>query len=229
MKNSHKIRLLIGIIFICILIALRISGVSNYLGLTKLKEQGEILHLFVAHHYIVAVILFIALYITVVILSLPVSGIMTMTGGFLFGTVPGVVYSNIGATTGALCSFLLVRYLIGQWLQVRYKESLVHFNRAFEQYGTLFLLVIHFVAVVPFFMINFLASMTHVSLLTFVWTTSLGIIPAGLVYAFAGEQLATIDSIKDIFSANLMIAFLLLTLLAVLPLVVQKMRFVWMK
>ena len=229
MKSSHKIRLLIGITFICILIALRVSGVSDYVGLTKLKEQGETLQLFVTHHYIAAVVSFIALYIAVVILSLPVSGIMTMAGGFLFGTASGLVYSNIGATTGALCSFLLVRYLIGQWLQVRYKESLVRFNRAFEQHGTLFLLFIHFVAVVPFFMINFLASMTHVSLFTFAWTTSLGIIPAGLVYAFAGEQLATIDTIRDIFSVNLLVAFVLLTLLAVLPLVVQKMRFASIK
>jgi uncharacterized membrane protein YdjX (TVP38/TMEM64 family) len=111
-----------------------------------------------------------------------------------------------------------VRYLIGSYIQKKYRDQLASFNRALASGQVSYLLAIHFIAIIPFPLINLLAALTHVPLWTFIWTTAVGILPGSLIYAFAGNQLTTIHSLKDIFSFNIMVAFVLLALLALLPL-----------
>jgi hypothetical protein len=50
----------------------------------------------------------------------------------------------------------------------------------------------------------------------------LGIIPASLVYSFAGQQLDTISSLRDIFSVKVIAAFVLLASLTVISLLVRR-------
>ena len=76
----------------------------------------------------------------------------------------------------------------------------------------------------PFFVANALASLAPISLSKFMWTTSLGIIPGSLVYSFAGQQLDSIESMRDILSRDVLLAFGLLALLAIVPIVIKRSR-----
>jgi uncharacterized membrane protein YdjX (TVP38/TMEM64 family) len=205
MKILSNVKIWIGLLFIGLIIALRFMGVGDYLTLAGLQEKRIQLMAFVDTHYISSVCIFIGIYISIVILALPLAALCTVAGGFLFGVMPGTIYTNIGATIGASLFFLLVRYAFGRAMQERYKDKLRWFNQEMEQYGVLYLITIHFVAVIPFFVMNLLIGLTQVPFWTFVWTTSVGIIPGTLVYAFAGQQLTTISSLQDIFSFNILI------------------------
>ena len=109
-------------------------------------------------------------------------------------------------------------------VQNKNQKRLGWFNEQVKLYGIYYLIFMRFLALIPFFVGNLLAALSEVSLWTFVWTTSVGIIPGSLVYAFAGRQLTTIDSIQDVFSWNILLAFLLLALLALTPVFVQWYR-----
>ncbi len=220
--GKMAVRLIIALFILGVIIALRYSGIQNYINVAQLKEQQRYLQAMVEQHYLRSVLLYIVSYATVVAFSLPVAAIFTIAGGFLFGIFFGAIYANIGATLGAIIAFLLVRYLIGGAVQQKYQIQLARFNEQFKEHGTSFLLSIHFIAVIPFFLINALAGLTKVSLWTFVWTTSAGIFPGALVYAFAGQQLNTIQTVKDVFSLNIIIAFALLALLATVPVLFKK-------
>jgi uncharacterized membrane protein YdjX (TVP38/TMEM64 family) len=52
--------------------------------------------------------------------------------------------------------------------------------------------------------------------------TALGIIPGSFVYAYAGRQLGTINSLSEIASPNVISAFVLLGLLALAPIAYKK-------
>ncbi len=56
----------------------------------------------------------------------------------------------------------------------------------------------------------------------YVSATSLGIIPASFVYAYAGQQLGTINSLGEIASPPVLLAFTLLGVLALVPVVYRK-------
>src|SRR5579885_1520782 len=213
-----KIKIFTVLLIIALIIVAWFAGVRDYLSLEKLKEDSVILQAMVADHYVKSAFLYILLYIAITMLFMPFVSLVTLGGGFLFGTFWGSVYTNIGATIGSTVAFLLVRYFFGTYVQDRYAVQLTRFNRHMQEGQVSYLLAIHFISIIPFPIINLLAALTRVPLWTFIWTTSVGIFPGSLVYAFAGQQLTTIHSIRDVFSLNIMIAFVLLTLLAVFPL-----------
>ncbi len=229
MKILSNVKIWVGLLFIGLIIALRFTGIGDYFTLAGLQETRIQLMAFVDMHYIASVFMFIGVYISIVMLALPLASLCTLASGFLFGVIPGTIYTNIGATSGASLFFLLVRYSFGSAVQTRYKDKLRRFNQEMELYGILYLITIRFVAVIPFFVANLLIGLTRVPFWTFVWTTSVGIIPGTLVFAFAGQQLTTISSLQDIFSFNIVLAFVLLMLLALLPVLAKKFGWFGMK
>lgn len=217
-------RLVLFLLFVGTILLFRYMGVGSYINLTWFKAQREELKLMVQEHYWRAVLAYIVFYIFSVAFSIPIAAVLTVAGGFLFGTIRGTIYANVGATIGSTGAFLIVRHLIGTAIQRRYQAQLAYFNREMQLYGRSYLLLVHFIAVIPFFLVNTFAGLTQVSTWTFIWTTSVGILPASLVYAFAGKQLQEINSLKDIFSFNIILAFVLLALLAIVPMAIKRVR-----
>ncbi len=217
-------RWLIFFAFIGLIILFRFSGVSNQLTIANFKMNSQWFKQFVLQHYKLAVLEYILLYILILSLSLPIAAFLTIAGGYLFGTLQAVVYTNIGATIGSLIAFLMMRYLIGKDIQTKYQKRMIYFNKMVKEHGVFFLLFSRFVAVVPLFLITILAAISNISLFNFIWTTSLGVIPGSFVYAFAGRQLHKIETIKDVFSPSVLLAFLLLGLLALMPVIIKRFR-----
>jgi len=217
-------KFIVALIILGIIIVLQFLPITEWMSLTQLKAHRDYLQQVVSEHYLLSVICYISLYITAVAFSIPVGVLLTLAGGFLFGVIAGLFYANIGATLGATISFLLVRYLIGKTIQQKYAAQLAKFNKVMKLYGKNYLLVIRFIAVIPFFLVNILVGLTNLSLWTFIWTTAIGILPGSLVYTFAGQQLNEIESLRDIFSFNILLAFFFLALLALLPIIAMYMQ-----
>ncbi len=175
-------------------------------------------------NYALSIVLFVLLYIVVTGLSIPGAVVLTLAGGFLYGTAPATLYVNLGATTGAVLAFLFARYLLGQQLQHKYQQQLDQFNREMDTAGARYLLTLRLVPVFPFFLINFLSGLTKVPLKTFAWTTAVGIIPGTVVFAYAGRQIGSIDSPAGILSTNVIAAFLLLASFALFPAVFSRIK-----
>src|SRR2546423_5890927 len=75
--------------------------IHRYLSLDVLKANWDRLLANTESNYATAVVSFIMSYCVVTALSLPGAAILTLAGGFLFRTVLGTGYVNVGATTGA--------------------------------------------------------------------------------------------------------------------------------
>jgi uncharacterized membrane protein YdjX (TVP38/TMEM64 family) len=176
------------------------------------------MHNFVRCHYTMSVISFMAIYLLLIIMSLPIATFMTIAGGMLFGTFYGILYSLIGGVLGSLIAFFGIRYFVGDWLQHRYHDQLRVMNEQMHRYGSVYLLVLHFIIVIPFTFINLLAGLTDVSWWTFTWTTVVGMLPISIVYALAGQKLAVIESFTDLFSLKFMLIMMCMTILLLLPL-----------
>ncbi|MCK5632860.1 TVP38/TMEM64 family protein [bacterium] len=225
MKKKGLKRLVIVLFFVGIMIAFSQLNIENYFSLEALGKKAEILLSFVKHNYIISVFLYLILYSVIMALSLPVAGVMTIAGGFLFGSIKGALFANIGATIGSVILFLLVRFFsIKGDIKESYGKRLKNFVKEFESYGYMYLLSIRLIIVFPPFVATVLAGLADVSLKTFIWTTSLGMIPGSLVYAFAGRQLSTLRSVQDVLSFNVIVAITLLFVLSIIPLVVRFIR-----
>jgi uncharacterized membrane protein YdjX (TVP38/TMEM64 family) len=155
-------------------------------------------------------------------LSLPGAVILTLAGGFLFGAVGATFFVNIGATTGATLAFLTARYLLKDTVEQKFGKWLGPFQEGFAKNAFSYLLTLRLIPLFPFFVVNLVSGLTRVRLGTYVAATALGIIPGSFVYAYAGRQLGTINSLKEIASPNVIGAFVLLGLLALVPVVYKK-------
>jgi uncharacterized membrane protein YdjX (TVP38/TMEM64 family) len=209
------------LIFICFI---WFSGLSSCLTLENVQRHAVWLQEQVTHYYWRTVALYGLCYLAVVLASLPVVFVMNMVGGYLFGVVAGVLYAIVAATLAAVIYFLLVRYVIGSYLQERYAQKLALFNQKFEVQGGLFLLTCRLIPVIPFFMVNLLAGLLTISMSTFIWTTAVGIFPSTSVFVYLGIGLNKINSFADLLSLDMLLLFALIVLVFVLPLIMLRSR-----
>lgn len=195
---------------------------GEFLSLNALKENRDHLLAFTEANYATAVGLFILAYIAVTGLSLPGAVILTLAGGFLFGSVFGTVFVNIGATTGATLAFLAARYLLRDWVEQRFGSRLGSIQVGFSKNAFNYLMTLRLIPLFPFFLVNMVSGLTRVSLGTYMTATAIGIIPGSFVFAYAGRQLGSINSLQEIASPNVLLAFTLLGLLAMVPILYKK-------
>lgn len=195
---------------------------GRFLSLDVLKDNRDYLLSFTETHAAVAAALFILAYVAVTGLSLPGAVILTLAGGFLFGFVWGTLFVNLGATTGATLAFLASRYLLRDWVERRFGKWLGPVQQGFTNNAFSYLLTLRLIPLFPFFVVNLVSGLTRMNVGTYMVATALGIIPGSFVYAYAGQQLGTINSLKDIASPGVIGAFVLLGLLAFVPSLYKK-------
>lgn len=195
---------------------------SRFLSLQSLKDNRDYLLSFTETHTALAAALFVLTYVAVTGLSLPGAVILTLAGGFLFGAVWGMLFVNLGATTGATLAFLASRYLLRDWVERKFGKWLGPVQQGFTSNAFSYLLTLRLIPLFPFFVVNLVSGLTRMNVGTYVLATALGIIPGSFVYAYAGRQLGTINSLKDIASPGVIGAFVLLGILALVPSLYKK-------
>jgi uncharacterized membrane protein YdjX (TVP38/TMEM64 family) len=134
-----------------------------------------------------APIAFIAIYAFAVVALIPAS-LLTIAGGAVFGLLPGVTYSLIGATLGSTGAFLIGRYaarrLVARRLAAMPRFSAI--ERAVSARGRRIVLLLRLSPVVPFNFLNYALGLTTISAWDFI-IASLGTVPGAFVYSYAGK------------------------------------------
>lgn len=197
---------------------------GRYLSLETLQANRDGLLSYTRNNYSVAVALFIAIYIVQTAFSLPGGAIMTLAGGFLFGSALGTLFVNLGATLGATLAFLAARYVLRDWVERKFGDRIEPIQAGFAQNAFSYLLTLRLIPAFPFFLVNLVSGLTRINLGAYTVATSIGIIPGSFVFAFAGEQLGSINSLKEIASPPVLLAFTFLGLLALLPIAYRKFK-----
>jgi uncharacterized membrane protein YdjX (TVP38/TMEM64 family) len=167
-------------------------GWQHQLSFGALVRHYEALRAFVGAHEVSAVAVYVALYIAVAALSIPVGVYLTLAGGILFGAVLGGTASVVGATIGAICIFLIAKSAIGDYLVRRAGPLAQKLARGFRADAFSYLLFLRLVPIFPFWIVNLVPALVGVKLRTFAAATAIGIIPATFVFAFVGAGLDSV-------------------------------------
>jgi uncharacterized membrane protein YdjX (TVP38/TMEM64 family) len=206
------------------------TGVYKYVSFESLKENHRALESFLVQHPISVPILFMLTYIVFTALSIPGGIFLTLIGGYLFPQPLSTIYVVISATCGAILIFLAARTALGDSLRKRAGPFLTKMESGFKNNAASYLLFLRFVPIFPFWAVNLAPAFFGVPLITFVWTTLVGITPGSLVFTLAGGGLQEIFdsnqpfSVSLIFALQIRIALVLLGVLALVPIIVKKLR-----
>jgi uncharacterized membrane protein YdjX (TVP38/TMEM64 family) len=174
------------------LIAFFALGLERYLTFQALAEHREGLLQWVAQLGLLAPLAFILVYAALVGLSIPVGTIVTLTGGFLFGTWLGGLYSLIGATIGATAIFLIASTSFGDLLRQRALPVLRKVESGFQENAASYLLVLRLVPIFPFWLVNLLPALFGMRLRTYVGVSFVGMAPGAFVYSSVGAGLGAL-------------------------------------
>ena len=166
-----------------------------------------------------AVLLYVAAYATLVALSVPGAAILTIAGGFLFGTWVGGLAAVVGATAGAAAIFLAARAGLGG-LAHRAGPLVARLDAGFRANAFNYLLFLRLVPVFPFWLVNLVPALAGVGLPVFVLATVIGIIPCTFVYASLGNGLGKLVEKPDLeilFRPSVLVPIAALAVLALVP------------
>jgi len=206
-------------------------GGPEYVSLEALKENRESLTALVQNNLVLALIGFIALYATLTAISFPGASLLSIFGGFLFGTLVGGSAITIGATLGATVIFLAARYAIGDALTKKAGPYMQKFEAGLKENEISYLFILRLIPAFPFFIINIVPALFDVKLRNYVLTTFFGIIPGCFVYASVGAGIGAIfDSGEDVKLSGLMtepkilLPIIGLMALAALPIIYKKFK-----
>ena len=171
-----------------------LAGAGHYLTLSAIAENRTLLKDFTADHLVGAILIYMAVYVSVVALSLPGAAVMSVAGGFLFGWWLSVPITVVAATIGAVIVFHIVKTSFGAILLERAGPGARKLAKGFERDSFSYLLFLRLVPAFPFFIVNAVAGLSRINPWTFTAATAVGIIPASLAFAYLGTGL---DSIVD--------------------------------
>jgi uncharacterized membrane protein YdjX (TVP38/TMEM64 family) len=195
-----------------------------------LRSHHATLQAWVSDHHVLAPLAFMVVYATAVAFSLPVGLVLTVSCGFLFGTLLATCVVTVAGTLGAVAIFLAARSAFGPLLRGRVQGALARFEAEFRRDAFSYLLVLRLVPLFPFWLVNLAPAFTGVKLVTYAAATFIGIIPATLVFASVGSGLGAVfeaggsPNLAMIFEPHILGPIIGLALLALGPVVYKRLR-----
>jgi dihydrolipoamide dehydrogenase len=215
--KATKVLLLLVIVILAV--TFFFFDLQQYLSLDALKAQQASIESYRRDHSVLAVVIYMLVYVLVTGLSLPGATILTLAGGAIFGLLWGTVIVSFASTLGATLAFLAARFLLRDVVVSRFGTRLQAIDAGVNRDGAFYLFTLRLVPVFPFFMINLLMGLTALRVWTFFWVSQVGMLAGTVVYVNAGTQLAKIDSLSGILSPALLGSF---ALLGVFPIIAKK-------
>ena len=230
---GSKARRLVPLFLLILGFAAGLYFFLDYLSFETLRDNREALLAYRDSHYVTMVAAFMVIYVLIVAFSLPGATPATLTGGFLFGLFPGVIFVLLAATIGATVIFLAARLGFGSTLSARMDASsglVRRISDGIRENEMSMLFLIRLVPVVPFFVANLLPALVGVSLHRYVVTTFFGIMPGTAVYTWVGAGLGEVfargetPNLSIIFDPAILGPILGLCALAALPILIEALR-----
>ena len=222
--------LLILAALIAVLLA---TGVTGYLNLVTLHAHEAALRGFIGGHRLLALAAFVALYVAVTAASLPGATVLTLAGGYLFGTWLGGGATVVGATTGAVAVFFAIRTSFGAALREKAERSGGRLKAVIDgiQEGAFgYILTLRLIPLAPYWLVNVAAALAHAPLRAYALATFIGIMPATFIYSGIGAGIGGViargqaPDLGVIFEPRVLVPLVSLGLLSLATTLFQRFR-----
>ena len=207
-----------------------ILGLDRYLSFRALSDHRDWLIAQVREVPVLAALAYVGAYAAVAAFSIPGGAVLTILGGFLFGTWFGTAYAVTGATLGATAVFLAARTALGETLRARAGGAVQRMRQGFQDNALSYLLFLRLIPLFPFWLVNLVPALVGVPLATYAIGTFAGIIPGTLVYASVGNGLDALvtaggtPSLGIIFKPEILGPILGMGVLSLLPVGYKKWK-----
>ncbi|MEO0576288.1 MAG: TVP38/TMEM64 family protein [Pseudomonadota bacterium] len=143
-------------------------------------------------------IVFIVAYIAATVLMLP-GLILTLAAGYVFGLVYGTLLVSVSSVVGATAAFMIGRSFGRDWVREKIgaggQGKLAAIDKATEKKGFLVMLLLRLSPIFPFNVMNYLMSLTGMSLKNYVLGSWIGMLPGTILYVYIGSAASDLTAL----------------------------------
>ncbi len=200
--NKWKTQWMIAIVLI-------IFGTATLLYQWIDLRPGEIRDYIVQFGWLAPVV-YIVLFTVRPLILFPTS-VLSVAGGLAFGTLPGVVYTVIGATLSALVAYYVAIRFGDRFVRHFETSDYEKIQHKIEEDGFFYVLILRLIPLVNFDLVSYASGLAKVRLPAYVVATMVGMIPGAFANNFLGSSIASGD-LKMVILA--LAVFVVLTLVA---------------
>ena len=208
MEKSKKVKIILGLFYLLVVSSFLyfllsqfsledISSIkiiqSNADKLNEIKSNNLI-------YLILSFFLFTILWVSLLGFGSPV----ILIGGFIFGKWLGTLLITFSLSIGALCLYLLGKYLFYEFLKKNLSSKFKKFEKMFDKNHLIIMIIFRFVGFVPFFIANLLPVIFNINSRNYFLGTFVGILPSVFIISSLGsglsEAIYKFENFPSIFS-----------------------------
>lgn len=223
-EHQRHAKIALILVFALGLAVFFLMGGQRWFSLETIKANRDGLMAYTQDHYGRMVLLAGLVYALSTAFSIPGGAVLSLAMGALFGRWVGTGITVLASTVGATALFLAARFVFGDVVNRKLARhpAAAKLLEGFRENAFNYLMFLRLVPLFPFWLVNLVPAVTAIDTKTYVKATFFGIIPGSFVYVNLGYSLAEINSLNDLLSFKVVLAFTLLGLFALLPVFVKK-------
>ena len=206
------------------------TGANRYVSLHELRLRQGMLQAFVAEHYMLSLLAYVAVFSIATAVAVPGAVFLQLAAGLLFGTAVGGSLTAFGATLGAVAMYYATRSAFGDALRAKAAKAdgvAARWREGLERHAFWYLLSLRIPPVMPFVIISLVAGFAAVPVRAYTAATLLGVWPSALVYASIGAGLSRAferDAAVSLWDPAIFLPLMGLSVLSLIPAAVGLVR-----
>ena len=168
----------------------------DFFELKTLFIYLEIIQSYISNNFLFSFFIFTLSYCFLIVCNFPIASLLSLIGGFLYGTWLGGMGIIIGGTAGSLIVFLVAKLFFHDYVAKKLLHKYLFIHKYFQQNELELMFLIRLIPGIPFFAQNLILAGLGVNSLKFFLTTLVGLSPWAIIFASIGKGLEEIF-IKD--------------------------------
>ena len=168
----------------------------DFFELKTLFIYLEIIQNYISNNFLFSFFIFTLSYCFLIVCNFPIASLLSLIGGFLYGTWLGGMSIIIGGTAGSLIVFLVAKLFFHDYVAKKLLHKYLFIHKYFQQNELELMFLIRLIPGIPFFAQNLILAGLGVNSLKFFLTTLIGLSPWAIIFASIGKGLEEIF-IKD--------------------------------
>ena len=164
----------------------------DFFELKTLFIYLELIQNYISNNFFHSFLIFIFIYCFLIICNFPAASVLSLIGGFLYGTWIGGIGIIIGGTIGAFIIFYLAKLLFHDYISKKLLHKYLFIKQYFQKNDLELMLLIRLIPGIPFFAQNLILAGLGAKSSKFFFTTLIGLSPWALIFASIGQGLEEI-------------------------------------
>ena len=177
---------------------------KDFFELKTLFNYLEIIQNYISNNFLFSFFIFTFSYGFLIVCNFPIASLLSLVGGFLYGTWFGGLGIIIGGTMGSMIVFLVARLFFHDYISKKLLHKYSFIDQYFRQNELELMFLIRLIPGIPFFAQNLILAGLGAERLKFFFTTLLGLSPWAIIFASIGQGL------EDIFIEDQSLSFTLI-------------------